>query len=222
MPDFLLASLLPRSSHRQRFPLWIAFASALLFLLLFLFLHIGRWLVVQDPLQHAAAIVVLSGGMPERAIEAARVYKQGFADHIWLTHSTEPAATMAKLSIPFIAEEEYDRQILIHQGVPASSIDVLDPPIINTADEMHTIGAALRQQPLRIVILVTSPVHTRRTKALWNRLSQSDGTALVRAVSDDEYDGAHWWRNTRDALDVVREVLGLFNVWAGLPLRPTH
>jgi hypothetical protein len=29
-----------------------------------------------------------------------------------------------------------------------------------------------------------------------------------------------WWRNTGDALDVVREVLGLLNVWAGLPLQP--
>jgi hypothetical protein len=30
----------------------------------------------------------------------------------------------------------------------------------------------------------------------------------------------HWWRNTRDALAVVREILGLINLWAGLPVRP--
>lgn len=129
---------------------------------------------------------------------------------------------MARLSISFVGEEEYNRQVLIHEGVPATSIEVLDPPIVNTADEMQTIGETLRRQQLRTVILVTSPVHTRRTKTLWKRLSSTDGVALVHAVSDDGYDAAHWWKNTHDALDVVREVLGLFNAWAGLPLQPTH
>jgi uncharacterized SAM-binding protein YcdF (DUF218 family) len=160
--------------------------------------------------------------MPDRALEAARVFKQGYADRVWLTHSSEPGATMARLSISFVGEEEYNRQVLIHEGVPATSIEVLDPPIVNTADEMQTIGETLRRQQLRTVILVTSPVHTRRTKTLWKRLSSTDGVALVHAVSDDGYDAAHWWKNTHDALDVVREVLGLFNAWAGLPLQPTH
>ena len=44
--------------------------------------------------------------------------------------------------------------------------------------------------------------------------------AIVHGVSDDSFDPAHWWKNTSDALDVVREVLGLANAWAGLPLRP--
>jgi hypothetical protein len=67
---------------------------------------------------------------------------------------------------------------------------------------------------------VTSPQHTRRVKALWNRLADKNLTAIVRAAPDDPFDAEHWWRNTRDALFVVREVLGLMNVWAGLPVRP--
>ena len=202
--------------------LWVSVLGLILLCSGITFLHIGQWLVLQDPLHQASAIAVLSGGMPGRALEAARIYKQGYANRIWLTHSTEPGATMQQLSVDYVGDDEYNRQILIHQGVPATSIDVIDPPIINTADEMQTIGAALRTHELRTVILVTSPVHTRRTKALWNRLARQDGTAIVRAVSDDDYDAAHWWRTTRDALDVVREVLGLANAWAGLPLRPNH
>lgn len=202
--------------------LWLSVLGLILLCSGITFLHIGQWLVLQDPLHQASAIAVLSGGMPGRALEAARIYKQGYANRIWLTHSTEPGATMQQLSVDYVGEDEYNRQILIHQGVPATSIDVIDPPIINTADEMQTIGAALRTHELRTVILVTSPVHTRRTKALWNRLARQDGTAIVRPVSDDDYDAAHWWRTTRDALDVVREVLGLANTWAGLPLRPNH
>ena len=70
------------------------------------------------------------------------------------------------------------------------------------------------------MILVTSKVHTRRTRTLWKHLSAVNGDAIVHGVSDDPFDADHWWRNTSDALDVVREVLGLFNAWAGLPLRP--
>ena len=221
MPPFLLASLLA-APNRSRRLLWASLFGGIFFCGVLIFLHVGEWLVVQDPLQPAAAIAVLSGHMPERALEAARVYKKGYANRVWLTHSLEPGATMASLSIPYVGEEENNRQILIHEGVPATSIEVLDPPIINTADEMITIGAALTKQHPRTVILVTSAVHTRRTKVLWNRLSSHDGVALVHPVSDDAYDGIHWWRNSRDALDVVRELLGLANAWAGLPLRPTH
>ena len=219
MPGFLLGSLLP-TEHRSRQRLWIYFVGAVLFAGWFVFLNVGRWLVSEDPLQKATAIAVLSGRMPDRALEAARIYKQGYAPRVWLTHSTEPGATMEKLSVHYVGEDEYDKQILMHQGVPEDAIQVLEPPIVNTADEIRTISEALRREKQGTVILVTSKAHTRRTRALWNRLSARDGAAIVRGVSDDPFDAAHWWRNTTDALDVVREILGLMNVWAGLPLRP--
>jgi len=219
MRGILVGSILPGQPERRP-RLWGILVGVLFLAGWFVFQNVGHWLVDEDPLQKASAIAVLSGRMPGRALEAARVYKQGYASKVWLTHSTEPGATLNKLSIPFVGEESYDRQILVHEGVPDSAIQVLEPPIVNTADEMKTIGEALRNENQRIVILVTSKVHTRRVKALWKRISAQEGVAAVHGVSDDPFDAAHWWRNTSDALDVVREVLGLANVWAGLPLQP--
>ncbi|HYA62881.1 MAG TPA: YdcF family protein [Candidatus Sulfotelmatobacter sp.] len=219
MRAFPVGSILPYGQAR-RTPMWLSVIGAFLFVVLLAFLNVGRWLVSEDPLQKATAIAVLSGRMPDRALEAARIYKQGYAPRVWLTHSTEPGATMEKLSVHYVGEDEYDKQILRHEGVPESAIEVLEPPIVNTADEMRTISEALRREKQGMVILVTSKAHTRRTRALWNRLSARDGAAIVRGVSDDSFDAAHWWRNTTDALDVVREILGLMNAWAGLPLRP--
>jgi len=219
MPTILLGSLLP--NERVRRPqVWVYVVGAVVFAVLLVFLNVGRWLVVEEPLQRATAIAVLSGRMPERALEAARIYRQGYAPRVWLTHSSEPGASLAKLSIPYAGEEAYDQEVLLQQGIPQSAIEVLDPPILNTADEIKAIGAALAQDGRGTVILVTSKVHTRRTRALWKRLAGGDGAAIVRGVSSDPFDAAHWWRNTRDALDVVREVLGLLNAWAGLPLQP--
>jgi hypothetical protein len=70
------------------------------------------------------------------------------------------------------------------------------------------------------VIIVTSKPHTRRVRTIWRKLVGSDPHMMVHYAQDDPYDGAHWWRHTPDALDVVRETLGLLNAWAGFPLRP--
>jgi len=57
-----------------------------LVLAVLIFFGVGRWLVVEDPLAKAKAIVLLSGGMPLRAIEAAKLYREGYAPEVWLTH----------------------------------------------------------------------------------------------------------------------------------------
>jgi len=220
MGNFLVATLLPTEPARKP-RLWPILFLALILASLFVFFHLGRWLIVEDPLQPAAAVAVLSGRMPNRALEAAKVYKQGYAPQVWLTHSTEPGATLAKLGVPYQGEDAYDKLILVHEGVPETAIRVLEPPIVNTADEMAAFGQAVARANPRRVILVTSKVHTRRTRTLWKSLSAGNGDAIVHGDSSDSFDADHWWRTTGDALDVVREVLGLLNAWAGLPLRPS-
>jgi uncharacterized SAM-binding protein YcdF (DUF218 family) len=193
-----------------------------LILAVVLFFGIGRWLVVEDPLVKARAIVVLSGSIPLRAIEAGKLYRDGYAPEIWLTHSTEPGATLKEMGIPFAGEDYYDTRILIREGVPAEAIHILEPPIVNTADEIKVAAAALARANGEAVIIVTTKAHTRRVGLLWRRLAPGQGRAIVRAASADPFDPRHWWRTTSDALDVVREVLGLLNACAGLPLHPAQ
>lgn len=181
--------------------------------------ELGRWLVVQDPLERSGAIVVLSGGMPYRAMEGAKIYMEGIAPQVWLTRSQGPVE-LEELHIDYEGEETYDRKVLIHEGVPGSAIRVLEPIIANTVDEERAVFAEMRRSGVDRVIIVTSPPHTRRVRTLWRKLAPNGLEAIVRASSTDHYDANHWWRNTRDALDVVREVLGLLNAWAGLPLKP--
>jgi uncharacterized SAM-binding protein YcdF (DUF218 family) len=193
-----------------------------LVLAIVIFFGVGRWLVVEDPLVKARAIVVLSGAMPLRAIEAAKLYREGYAPEIWLTHSTEPGETLEEMGIPFAGEDHYNSLVLIHEGVPQEAIHVLAPPIVNTVDEIKAAAGALAREKHGIVIFVTTKPHTRRVRLLWRRLAPGQGRAIVRAAAGDPFDPRHWWRTTSDALDVVREVLGLLNAWAGLPLHPAQ
>src|SRR5258708_27229613 len=100
-------------------------ATVSLILAAVVFFGLGRWLVVEDPLVKAQAIVVLSGAMPLRAIEAAKLYHEGYAPEIWLTRSAEPGETLKEMGISFSGEDYYDKLVLIHEGVPADAIHVL-------------------------------------------------------------------------------------------------
>ena len=180
----------------------------------------GRWLERQDPLSHEDVIFVLSGGLPQRAVEGSKVYAMGYAPEVWLSRPDGPADELAKLGIHFSNEEDYNRQVLIHAGVPESAIHLLPVPVVNTEEELLEVGSEMRRNGKTSIILVTSPQHTRRVWTLWRKLVGSNPKAMVRAAHDDPFDADHWWRNTRDVFSVVRETLGLVNAWIGLPVPP--
>ena len=186
-----------------------------------LFLTVGNWLIVEDPLVHADVIVVLSGRLPERAVEAARVFQAGYADQVWISPPTSPADDLKAMKIAYLGEDFYNEKVLIAKGVPPDSIRILERADANTEEEVRQIAEELHNMDLHSAIIVTSKPHTRRVRTIWRKLVGSEPRMIVRYPNDDLYDGSHWWRHTRDGLDVVRETLGLFNAWAGFPLRPS-
>jgi uncharacterized SAM-binding protein YcdF (DUF218 family) len=208
--------------RRIRLAAWLSLLAVFVAGAATIFLEIGRWLVVEDPLEHAGAIAVLSGGMPSRAMEAADLFQRGVAPEVWLTSAAGPEADLKALGITYRREQDYDFEILTRLGVPASAIAVLEDPVTNTQDEVQVIAEALHRRGKENVVLVTSPPHTRRVRRLWKDLVGSSPRAIIRSAARDPYDARHWWRNTRDSLAVVRETLGLLNAWAGLPVRPAR
>jgi len=180
----------------------------------------GRWLVREDALAPADEIVVLSGSMPVRAEEAARIFRMGYANAVWVSQPDSPRQELESEGIHYEGEEDFNRAVLLHDGVPAADIHILPQPIVNTEDEIREISGWMRRDGRTSVLIVTSPQHTRRVRALWKKLAGNDQRLIVRGAPQDPFDAAHWWRNTHDALAVVREFLGLLNVWLGLPVRP--
>ncbi|MGO8788314.1 MAG: YdcF family protein [Terriglobia bacterium] len=184
--------------------------------------NVGRWLVDPDPLQHARAIVVLSGKTPFRAMEAAQIYRQNWAPEVWLLRdeTADADATFAKLGIPHPSEQEYDRMVLERLGVPQKAIRILEPATSNTVSEIVRIADELRQRGGDTVILVTSPVHTRRSKFIWHMVVGNFPHAVLRSDSSEPCDPDHWWRSTGDIQDVEHEVLGLIDARLGFVAKP--
>lgn len=183
---------------------------------------LGRWLVVADSIDRASAIVVHVGYMPFRALEAATLYDQGWAPEVWVTQENRAPveAALLRLGIQPPRDHEYSRQVLLRSGVPSSAIRILEPPILNTMQEVDLIASELRKVGGGRVILVTSKSHTRRVRATWWARVGRSPEAIVRYATEDAYNPAGWWRRTRDMVAVSWEVFGLMNVWAGFPVQP--
>lgn len=186
------------------------------------FRHVGRWLVAPDALEHARALVVLSGKTPFRAMEAADLYRQGWAPEVWLLRDATDKGdeTFVKLGIPHPSEQDYDQRVLERLGVPKEAIRILEPPTTNTVSEIRLIAEELRRQGADKAILVTSPVHTRRSKLIWRLAVGDHPQAILRLATAEPTDPDHWWRADGDFRDVTHEVLGLIDAHLGFVAKP--
>ena len=219
----------PRGALSARLPRWIRRALVLAALLgtgtVLLWWGasgIGQWLMVADALEPAKAIVVLSGRVPFRAMEAASIYREGLAPEVWLTREVvgPEEQALARLGVAVVRGDAYNRAVLERLGVKPEAIHVLAASVWNTVDEMRLVAAELDRAGGNRVIIVTSKVHSRRVRATWDAIVGASPKAIVRYAREEPYDARGWWRNTRDALDVSREAFGLMNVWAGFPVQP--
>ncbi|MGB2624051.1 MAG: ElyC/SanA/YdcF family protein [Candidatus Acidiferrum sp.] len=179
---------------------------------------LGNWLVREDPIQKADAIAVLTGHFPDRAVEAAQLYQSGYASEIWLTHPKKGGVLDEYGELRHPAEDSRNFEVLRSFGVPEEAIRVLDLPIVNTADELNAIGSGLKQSGGSSVIIVTSKAHTRRVYSLWDKYHAGDGAVVVRAESYDDFTPSCWWQTSSTRSQGVHELLGMINVWAGMPV----
>ena len=183
--------------------------------------EIASFLIVEDSLRPAAAIVALGGGTPFRETEAATLYRARWAPVVVVVRGAprEDSKALQQLGITRPQGWELSREVLVRSGVPAAAILVPEGEAEGTLEELQAVYGALRSKDAP-VILVTSKYHTRRTRLTWHYVTGGRSQAIVRAASGDPFDPERWWQQRRFVLSVVREYLGLVNYYAGFPVTP--
>jgi uncharacterized SAM-binding protein YcdF (DUF218 family) len=140
----------------------------------------ARLLMVDAPLEHADAIVVLSGSAAyqERAEKAAELYRTGIAPRIILTNDNrEGGWSVVQQRNPFFYERTRDE--LLRMGVPANSVEVLFQPVSSTRDEALLLNGYANNHLLRSIVVVTSPYHSRRALMTFRLLMPGKNIGLV-------------------------------------------
>lgn len=132
----------------------------------FLAPFLANFLIIEQPLERADAIWVLSGSSvyQERNREAALAYKNGIAAQIFLTDDGGFAGwSQSEQRNPSFVE--LAKRELVGQGVPIEAIEILPKTESGTRYEADLFAETARQRNLKSVLLVTSAYHSRRT--LW-------------------------------------------------------
>jgi len=161
----------------------------------------AQFLIVRAPLEHADAIVVLSGSstIRERAEHAAALYSQNRSQRILLTSDNQQGSWSEPLQRnPYSYERATEE--LIRQGVPADHIELIEPPIYSTWDEAKLVNEFAQKRRLQSILVVTSSYHSRR--ALWTFRRVFSGST-IRVGMDPVGTGIQtpfpttWWLHIR-------------------------
>lgn len=162
---------------------------------------VGRQLVHADPLQRSDAIVVLAPGV-DRVIEAADVYRQGYAPIVVLTmEPPDPAYQFLRdRGVTVEMDEERRIRILEALGVRRDAIVLLPTVVRSTSDEARVFARWVEGRPIASVILITSPAHTARSRLTFRRAVRDTSIAIrVHPSKLDRFRPESWWRS-RDTL----------------------
>ena len=151
----------PRRSFLRRLGSIVQWAVNLtvLLCLVFVFTPAGDWLgdalISVDPLTSKADYIVVLGGNRERGVEAANLYREGWAPKVIVSSLKCDAEGLADLV------KEY--------GVPADDI-LIDGEGTRTATHAETVARlpGVDKKTDRFIVL-TSPYHTSRSRACFQR-----------------------------------------------------
>lgn len=174
-------------------------------------------LITSVPLERADVIVVLSGSAAyvERTELAARLYAAGRAEKIVLTNDDRRGGWLsAEQRNPFYYERA--RWELQRQGVPASKIEVVLPPVKGTLDEALALRKYAESNGVTSMLLVTSAYHSRRALWVFRRVFADSRVAVgLEAVSPGWQTPrpATWWIHLRGWQIVPTEYLKMAYYW---------
>ncbi len=174
---------------------------------------IGGFLLVEDPLQPADAIVMLSGSVPDRILEAVDLYQAHVAPRIILTREEELPGLAALRARGGMLREHHEQNVAIAEqlGVPPEAITVMPQPISSTLAEAEALIGYLNAQGIRSIVLVTSKAHSRRARMTFRGLADGRIRITMRPARYDPFTSDDWWEHRAWQRRVVIEYGKLLN-----------
>lgn len=166
-------------------------------------LHVGDFLVVEDPIRKADLIHVVSG--PDYRTEyAIELYKKGYAEMMlftggWNIGANEVSATRSE-------------RLALTAGVPADKIIVDVTDIICTYEEAERLKFFVNSTngSIRSVIVVSDPFHMRRVRWAFQRQFKGQVKLIMAPVPFELTTmNAKWWLDARSRFMVCDEYLKL-------------
>lgn len=169
---------------------------------------VGNYLVVSHEPLKSDLIVCLSGRNIERGLAAAEAYKKRLAPRIFAGREVRPDGydLLRERGIRYPETIDLLRGMLMDLGVPESALIIPDESVSGTLQEAAAVHAVIRKTGYRSLILITSPIHTRRVWLTFKKaLKQDDTRILVMPTPYSGFDPENWWKQKKYAKEVLLE-----------------
>ena len=168
---------------------------------------LGDFLIVRDDAVPADAIVVLSGSLPDRILEAVDLYQAHLAPRIVLTREQPLPGLEALRARGATLPERHEQNFSIAEqlGVPATALAVMPTATSSTLAEIRALAAYLKEQRVHSILLVTSKAHARRARLTFRSVAGADLRIAVCPSRYDPFSAAQWWQERGSIRRVVIE-----------------
>ncbi len=199
----------------------LIFFVCIIFTFLFLLPYLGQWLIVEDALQESDIIVLHTGSVRDRTLQAVDIYDKNYSNSIILVNTINPSynhIVKKGLEIP-PGYAQLSKIVAIELGVPEKNILILEGNAKSTLDEAMILREYIRHNNLiQSIIIVTSKYHSRRSKKIFTKVLSMLDRKIETFSSPSNYDNFNakmWWRNKEDISIVFWEYVKLakFYFW---------
>lgn len=170
--------------------------------------NLGSFLIVNDELHKADAIVVFSGDNGPRTEKGVELLKEGLGDYLILSGGiVYDDVTMAELM----------KNHAMKLGISEEKI-LIDDKASTTHENAEFTKEIIEENNFKSIIVVTSEYHSRRSKAamekaLKNTLIDGEKVKVMISHSTEEKFSSRWWTSGNSILIVISEYLKLIGYW---------
>jgi uncharacterized SAM-binding protein YcdF (DUF218 family) len=180
--------------------------------------NMGKRLIYSQQLCKSDLIFILMGSIPDRALQASQIYREGYAKQILFANEQQFGAEKLK---PYGIELETTASIitrtLIKLNVAKEHIETLPNIARSTQDEAILLRDYLAQHPqIKRVILVTSSYHSRRAAIIFTKAINKAHLPVTIIMSQNLYSdfkSERWWDDRASAYMVLLEHIKLINFY---------
>ncbi|NIU87989.1 MAG: hypothetical protein GWN56_12155 [Nitrosopumilaceae archaeon] len=188
--------------------LFIFLAVLCLFLLRNKYLpYAGSFLVVENKLEKADAVFVFGGSVPKRIIEAAGIYKQGYAPIIIISRHPKPEGYkfLKEKGISFPEGHDINKSVALGLGIAEKNIIITKRRAASTFEELVLLNKLCLEKKYKKIILVSSKYHTKRISKIFSDISKGKVKGIIRYARYDSYDPKNWWKDRSSLRQTIFE-----------------
>jgi uncharacterized SAM-binding protein YcdF (DUF218 family) len=178
--------------------------------------NLGLWLVKDDELVDADAIIILMGTITDRVLQADDVYQKGYANRVIIVREDMGGYNvLEERGVHIISSTLQGSNALSVLGIPSDSITILPGDATSTQMEAMMFKEYLANKPgIDTLLLVSSAPHTCRASMIFKavfRKAKMPVHIICCPSAYTDFNAKNWWWYKEDFQEVLLEYMKITN-----------